>query len=1181
MSKVFTNNQNYHDIAEAIREKNESSNLYLPSEMADAIRNINSLEIKNGIREYIEPGFFDIEKEAGTFTSGYGSSFDLNFKDEKILRDALWQQTIKINDELFCCCIATTEGTSWLQPTEDNPIIFRLLLLEPDENKNLVIVQNSIKPIGTPAAKFPYNIGIFDNNRIGLFLYEKQNNGDIKEWLFTIQLNIQTKTWENSYDGLIKYTYPASSCSWVNGFDSFEVNLVGIGSKMYYFRVDFDYSNYTNRLIVDCWTQSSRSPGSQRFGIHNSALSYYVCSVNKNNELLSNRGEGILLAYYDENDSKIHLVIGFETNDSGGYLYSANIELEDLSSSSTNFIRSPKISFIYKPSNTSILLSYDIPLANTYENEYYFKGYSLSVGTSGDNPTLAVTSAGQYDYDNASPSGKLGFNKLLELETVYINEYDYEGDMFAFIHSNLMGYSSFFGMDNLIFRKKNKREWGMLDFPSIELGLWFYDGVNILNSTKFLITTLYNCNNNISYFTVGENSNNKYDKCFYVLGTGNQTLGNESTRKLFFNNYNYMSQDYWLGIDSAKTPSLLFDSSESNLKLTQYNHLKTLRLNENKIVTLFLAYNPNNNQNNICGVVSYISEDKKTITNGTVTTIASNISMFKDFHIPHTYPDFSDTKTYSIDDIVRYDGQYYICTTAVSTAGAWTGSANWNEYSGNVDDNEDEGRKYNAEVLNESNLLVSFQDSNYQLKMKKVTISGLSLTMQEMNLSSLGNITPCYLSNFKILSPTRLVLGYYLYNSNNPELSTIYTQLCQISGNYLILLDSKALNLDFDYFYPIIDFIPIYSNKFIFVNGFGTDYRNSGGSAATDITGYTYKLLGDKLVEVDDFGNSFGMNMFQIAGNVNSSMFYSLQLYDDKGKYQSNIRRKIFYASFLQKYPSFDYGSPSSKTSIFFYKLYHNSYNATLYNWKNPLEGGINSNIRISGKFNSVYPRFYEYDDYYGVNIRKNNIYDIDGKPRILYGDSANRSLVDIKYDFGVEVLDNLHEVIVFPYKSLINSDETDLAIKIIEEFPFLLDESGVEMTDSKCYGLTKNNLDIDKSGDLYMLKKEFSYYPEQIQKKQINITNVDLSEEINILIDEGMTWGEWIDSTYNNMSANCLEYIDSNDGNLKYYTINLLVNGNLWYIYMGDITDYDGTSFVLNSQIRGSYEAKNTPPNV
>lgn len=38
---------------------------------------------------------------------------------------------------------------------------------------------------------------------------------------------------------------------------------------------------------------------------------------------------------------------------------------------------------------------------------------------------------------------------------------------------------------------------------------------------------------------------------------------------------------------------------------------------------------------------------------------------------------FSDISTYAVDDVVIYNSLLYICTTAVTTPGAWTGSTNW------------------------------------------------------------------------------------------------------------------------------------------------------------------------------------------------------------------------------------------------------------------------------------------------------------------------------------------------------------------------------------------------------------------------------------------------------------------------------------------------------------------------
>ena len=42
-----------------------------------------------------------------------------------------------------------------------------------------------------------------------------------------------------------------------------------------------------------------------------------------------------------------------------------------------------------------------------------------------------------------------------------------------------------------------------------------------------------------------------------------------------------------------------------------------------------------------------------------------------------TVPAFDDTATYDVDERVTYGGAIYKCTTAVETAGAWTGAANW------------------------------------------------------------------------------------------------------------------------------------------------------------------------------------------------------------------------------------------------------------------------------------------------------------------------------------------------------------------------------------------------------------------------------------------------------------------------------------------------------------------------
>ena len=51
---------------------------------------------------------------------------------------------------------------------------------------------------------------------------------------------------------------------------------------------------------------------------------------------------------------------------------------------------------------------------------------------------------------------------------------------------------------------------------------------------------------------------------------------------------------------------------------------------------------------------------------------------------------FSETKTYEVNDFVTKDYILYKCHTAVTTAGAWTGTENWNEASLLVLESENE-----------------------------------------------------------------------------------------------------------------------------------------------------------------------------------------------------------------------------------------------------------------------------------------------------------------------------------------------------------------------------------------------------------------------------------------------------------------------------------------------------------
>lgn len=45
--------------------------------------------------------------------------------------------------------------------------------------------------------------------------------------------------------------------------------------------------------------------------------------------------------------------------------------------------------------------------------------------------------------------------------------------------------------------------------------------------------------------------------------------------------------------------------------------------------------------------------------------------------LPEEAPEFNSESTYAVGEFVTYQGVLYKCTTAVTTAGSWTGATNW------------------------------------------------------------------------------------------------------------------------------------------------------------------------------------------------------------------------------------------------------------------------------------------------------------------------------------------------------------------------------------------------------------------------------------------------------------------------------------------------------------------------
>lgn len=77
MATVITDDKHYADIADAIREKNGEETTYKPSEMAEAIKALESKETVASLNVYEYTGMFTYQQEDGTMLTG-SVSFDEN-----------------------------------------------------------------------------------------------------------------------------------------------------------------------------------------------------------------------------------------------------------------------------------------------------------------------------------------------------------------------------------------------------------------------------------------------------------------------------------------------------------------------------------------------------------------------------------------------------------------------------------------------------------------------------------------------------------------------------------------------------------------------------------------------------------------------------------------------------------------------------------------------------------------------------------------------------------------------------------------------------------------------------------------------------------------------------------------------------------------------------------------------
>lgn len=117
--------------------------------------------------------------------------------------------------------------------------------------------------------------------------------------------------------------------------------------------------------------------------------------------------------------------------------------------------------------------------------------------------------------------------------------------------------------------------------------------------------------------------------------------------------------------------------------------------------------------------------------------------------------EFSPTSTYTVGTYVVYDGAFWRCTTAVTTAGSWTGASNWTQVTA--------GGELKTANTNISTLASDISDLNTALS-GKASKSGDNITNPGTWRSALGL---CYAANDTLSINSSAVISGFINNNSN------------------------------------------------------------------------------------------------------------------------------------------------------------------------------------------------------------------------------------------------------------------------------------------------------------------------------------------------------------------------------------------------------------------------------
>ena len=219
-------------------------------------------------------------------------------------------------------------------------------------------------------------------------------------------------------------------------------------------------------------------------------------------------------------------------------------------------------------------------------------------------------------------------------------------------------------------------------------------------------------------------------------------------------------------------------------------------------------------------------------------------------------PVFSTANTYAVKDVVLYDNKVWICHTAVTTAGAWTGSTNWTQT-----------------TVGETGGVATYADLP-----DKPSINGNELS-GDMTGTQLGLQNTLTFDNVPTANSTNPVKSGGVYSADEAIRQWTTAEAKSVSGNPITLTDGSARNAEG---------LAVTCNPKQNLHGY--DHPWAGGAGKNKLpmtvagikalntsgtwTGNTYTVKGVSFqLLTDEAGNITGINVNDTARDGNSTLY--------------------------------------------------------------------------------------------------------------------------------------------------------------------------------------------------------------------------------------------------------------------------------------------------------------------